>query len=91
MTKSADWSSILNEPTDIHTKASSFVEKLKGIANKDAPITRIPPSRLKQKIHKPWITDGLLNSIRNKQKMHCTRFLSKDLDKVAYYKNTQIL
>ena len=42
--KSADWSSILNEPTNIHTKASSFVEKLKGIANKHAPITRIPPA-----------------------------------------------
>ena len=70
--KSADSSSILNDPTDIHTKASSFVEKRKGIANKHAPINRIPHGRLKQKIHKPWITDTLLNSIRNKQKMYCT-------------------
>ena len=84
--KSADWSSILNDPTNIHTKAGSFVEKLKGIANKHAPIKRITRSRLKQKIHKPWITDTLLNSIRNKQKMYRTHFLSKDLDKVAYYK-----
>ena len=83
--KSVDWSSILNDPTDIHTKASNFV-------NKHAPIKRIPRSRLKQKIHKQWITDTLLNSIRNKQKMYRTHFLSKDLDKVAYYKkNTQIL
>ena len=84
--KSADWSSTVNDPNDIHTKASSFVEKLKGIANKHAPIKRIPRSRLKQKIHKPWITDTLLNSIRNKQKMSHAHFLSKDLDKVAYYK-----
>ena len=28
----------------------------------------------------------LLNSIRNKQKMHRTHFLSKDLDKVAWCK-----
>ena len=84
--KSADWSSILNDPADIHTKASSFVEKLKGIANKHAPIKRIPRSRPKQKIHKPWITDTLLNCIRNKQKMYRTHFLSKDLDKVGYYK-----
>ena len=31
--KSADWSSILNDPADIHTKASSFVEKLKVFQN----------------------------------------------------------
>ena len=80
--KSADWSSILNDPTDIHTKASSFVEKLKGIANKHAPIKRIPRSHLKQKIHKPWITDALLNSIRKEQKTYRTHFLSKDLHKV---------
>ena len=43
--KSVDWSSILNDPTDIHTKASSFVEKLKGIASKHAPIKRILRSR----------------------------------------------
>ena len=36
--KSVDWSSILTESIDIHTKASNFVEKLKGIANKHAPI-----------------------------------------------------
>ena len=43
-------------------------------------------SHLKQKIHKQWITDTLLNSIRNKQKMYRMHFLSKDLDKVGYYK-----
>ena len=40
--KLVDWSSILNDPTDIHTKASSFVKKLKGTANKHEPIKRIP-------------------------------------------------
>ena len=40
--KSADWSGTLNDPSDIHTKASSFVEKHKGIVNKHVPIKRIP-------------------------------------------------
>ena len=66
--------------------AALIVKKLKGTANKHAPIKRIPRSCLKQKIHKQWITDTLLNSIRNKQKMYHTHFLSKDLDKVAYYR-----
>ena len=48
--------------------------------------TKLPRSRIKQKIHKPWITDTLLNSIRNKQKMYRMQLPSKDLDKVAYYK-----
>ena len=40
--KSADWSGTLNDPSDIHTKAGSFVEKHKGIVNKHVPIKRIP-------------------------------------------------
>ena len=40
--KSADWSGTLNDPSDIHTKVSSFVEKHKGIVNKHVPIKRIP-------------------------------------------------
>ena len=44
--KSADWNGTLSDPTDIHTKASSFVEKHKGIVNKHAPIKRIPCNHL---------------------------------------------
>ena len=47
-TNLADWSSILSDPTDIFTKANIFLEKLKDIADKHAPIKHIPRSRLKQ-------------------------------------------
>ena len=52
--KLTDWSSILNDPSDIQAKANNFVEKQKEIANKHAPIKLIPCSRLKQKIQVPY-------------------------------------
>ena len=52
--KSADWSGTLNDPTDIHTKASSFVEKHNGIANKHAPIKGIPCNHLRARRCNLW-------------------------------------
>ena len=73
--KLADWSSILSDLTDLHTKANIFVEKLKDIANKHARIKHMPRSRLKQKFPKPWIIDI-------KTLSHTLSLLR--LDKVAY-------
>ena len=52
--KSADWSGTLNDPTNIHTKASSFVEKHKGTVNKHVPIKRIPCSHLRARRCDLW-------------------------------------
>ena len=35
---------------------------------------------------KPWLTKGLLVSIKYKQKLHRSHFLSNDVDKKTYYK-----
>ena len=39
---------------------------------------------------KPWITKGILKSIKLKQKMYRSHFLSHDYEKVTAYKNTPI-
>ncbi len=49
------------------------------------PIKEVPHSKLKQ-FTKPWITNGILKSIKTKQKMYYTHFFSNDSKKFKQYK-----
>ena len=40
----------------------------------------------KKLLSKPWITKGILASIRNKQKMHVTHFKICDIKQKTFYK-----
>ena len=45
-------------------------------------------SQTKQKqLNKPWLTKGILKSIKRKQKMYRMHFLSKDGQKTREYKH----
>ena len=46
----------------------------------------LPRSKIKQ-LTKPWITNGILKSIKRKQKMYRTHFLSNNPLKVEEYKH----
>ena len=90
--RSTNWNSVLSTTNNLHDKTAKFVDSLKGLVDKHAPIKQIPRSKLKQKIHKPWITNGLLKSIKVKQKMYRSHFLSNDpFKRDSYKKFTNIL
>ena len=57
----------------------------KAEVNKHAPRKQISQSKQRQ-FSKPWITDGILKSIKNKQGMYRTHFLSNNPAKIAEYK-----
>ena len=40
-----------------------------------------------KQLAKPWLTKAVLNSIKQRQKLFVTRFLSNDPEKVRFYKN----
>ena len=62
-----------------------IISTLKGITDKHAPIERA--SRSKQKLlRKPWISKGIFQSIKEKQRLFKTHFLSGDPLKIRYYK-----
>ena len=66
-------------------KSAKTISTLQLIVNKHAPRKQISQSKQKQ-FSKPWITNGILKSITNKQGMYRTHFLSNNPAKIAEYK-----
>ena len=62
-----------------------FVKRVRSIIDFYALLREI--SRGQKRLRaKPWLTKGLLVSIKYKQKLHRSHFLSNDVDKKTYYK-----
>ena len=83
--REVDWDSILQAGKDLHESAAEVVRKIEHIANNHAPMKQLPRNK-KKLFSKPWITNGMLQSIKNKQKMYRTHFFSKNTTKVLEYK-----
>ena len=61
-----------------------FINIIKQAIDEHAPMEIA--SRKRQKLlERPWITRGLLVSIKRKQKMYKTHFLSKDESLISLY------
>ena len=79
------WSDIINDSKNLHESTSQVIDKVKTITNKHAPMKEIS-SRKKRLFDRPWITKGILKSIKKKQKMYRTHYLSNNLQKQHEYK-----
>ena len=66
----------------MYPKVSNVTEY---ISLEDRVIFKVPRSKLKQ-FTRPWITNGILKSIKTKQKMYYTHFFSNDSKKIKQYK-----
>jgi len=83
--RAIDWNTIQSKCTNLHELAIKTIEAVTVTADKHAPKKCI--SKTKQKLlKKPWITNGILKSIKTKQRMYKTHFLSNDTSKVDKYK-----
>ena len=80
--KAIDWSTIHIESNDLNEIATKTIRTLQLIVNKHAPRKQISKTKQKQ-FSKPWITNGILKYIKNKESMYRTHFLS---NKTAEYK-----
>lgn len=75
--KAIDWNSIYVESNDLNEIAAKSISTLQLIVDKYAPRKQISQSKQKQ-FSKPWITNGVLKSIKNKQSIYRTHFLSNN-------------
>ena len=81
-----DWHEKLRElGNNLHQATKNIIDTLEEVTRTHAPIKEVPRSKLKQ-IDKPWITNGILKSIKVKQRMYRSHFFSNDVRKVAQYK-----
>ena len=80
-----DWETIYNCANDLHDLTHDCIQSIKEVINKHAPLKKASLSKMKQ-LAKPWISKGLLTSIKAKQKLYKSNFFSKDPEKVQKYK-----
>ena len=73
-----DWREILKPDKDLDEKVHDVISVLNQLVEKHAPLKKASQTKQKQ-LNKPWLTKGILKSIKGKQKMYRTHFLSKDM------------
>ena len=76
---------ILAPNKTFNEKTQDAIIKIKNVVDKHAPTKHASRSKQKQ-MKKPWITTGILKSIKKKQKLYRTHFLSNDPVKKNEYK-----
>ena len=79
-----DFYSLANSD-DVNCSMNNIIKVLQGVTDKHAPIKKVTNAK-KRQLKKPWISNGILNSIKTKQKMFKTHFLSHDQVKVHFFK-----
>ena len=82
--RSIAWSSLLSENGDLNQSTINVLNTIKTLVNNHAPLKQVSRSKRKQ-FTKPWITNGILKSIKTKQKMYHTHFHSNNINKVIQY------
>jgi hypothetical protein len=81
--KKIDFKDFIN--TDVNKSMSDFTNSLSEVTNKHAPLRRVT-NKIKKQLKRPWITKGILTSIKKRQKLFRTHFLSSDAQKRKEYK-----
>ena len=71
--------------SDVNSSINSVIRVLERLTEKHAPLKRASQSKRKQ-LNKPWLTKGILASIKKKHKLFKSHFLSNDPDKISQYK-----
>jgi hypothetical protein len=70
---------------NIHQSTKNIINHIERVTQRHAPMKEVSQSKLKQ-LNKPWITNGILKSIKVKQRMYHTHFYGNDMSKVTQYK-----
>ena len=80
-----DWNALTGQCSDLHEITARTIDTLKLIVHKHAPMKQA--SRNKQRLlQKPWISKGILKSIKAKHTMYKTHFSYNDPTKVYEFK-----
>lgn len=82
---SINWTGMFSNHENLQEMTTECINTITQIINKHAPKRKASLSKLKQ-LTKPWLSKGLIKSIKTKQKLYRSHFLSKDPTKISRYK-----
>ena len=78
-----DFNQLINE--DVNKSMNNVINDLQTLSDKHAPVKKLSSKKIKQST-KPWLSDSILKCIKRRQQLFKTHFLSKDFNKVKFYK-----
>ena len=79
-----DFNKLVNE--DVNQSMNNIISVLQSLSDKHTPTQKLSNKKRKQSA-KPWISNAILKSIKQRQKLFKSHFRSNDSDKVTYYKS----
>ena len=78
--KTIDWNKITNtHMEDTNESFNSFFNKIESLLDKHIPLKKVSNKNFKQKF-KPWITKGILKSLKKRQDLHNRFIRAKTID-----------
>ena len=80
-----DWNAVFEESSNLNEITLNTIQAINTIVDKHVPKKQVSANKRKQ-LNKPWITGGILKSIKIKQKMYKSHFLSNNANKIEQYK-----
>ena len=86
-TRAIDWNAIHNVCTNlpVHELTAKAIQTILAVVDKHAP-KKTKSNSMRKKLMKPWITTGILKSIKTNKRMYKTHFLSGNPLKILDYK-----
>ena len=81
--ENTDFNQLINE--DVNESINNVISALQTLSDRHAPVKKLSSKKIKQSA-KPWLSDSILKSTKRRQQLFKTHFLSKDLNKVKFYK-----
>ena len=84
--ESIPWSNLTQNDKSLNDRTANLIDAITDVVNKHAPL-KLASNRKMKKLSKPWLTKGILKSIKTKQKLYYSHFRSKNDESVKYYKS----
>ena len=79
-----DFNQLINE--DVNKSINNVINALQTLSDKHAPVKKLSSKNKIKQSAKPWLLDCILKCIKRRQQLFKTHFLSKDFNKVKFYK-----
>ncbi len=85
--KTLSWDNILNETNDPEKGYNEFLKMFLDLYEANFPLKRRQNNRKINKTKSPWMTNCILKSVRNKNKLHKTFLMDRNSKNEQLYKN----
>ena len=85
--KSLSWNSVLNETNDVELAYKKFLKMFTDAYQENFPLKKKQNNKKVNKTKSPWMTNCILRSVRNKNKLYKAFLMNRNSKNEQLYKN----